>query len=169
MAIKTSILVFYLTLTGREKVYLWANYLTILLVNVAGMILTFLNIFQCRPFEDTFVYPLPPTAECIDIVTLYLSSAPVNISTDLIILFLPLPILTAMRIPKKQKIILIVTFGFGAFVTIIDVIRLVYLQDASIARIESQGLGRKYGPNDGLSETDFSCTYLDQRLQTHIY
>jgi hypothetical protein len=40
-----------------------------------------------------------------------LSSAPVNILTDLAILFLPMPILTALCLPRKQKIILIALFG----------------------------------------------------------
>lgn len=159
MAIKTSILVFYFTLTGREKVYLWANYITLALVNAAGLALTFLNIFQCRPYSATFIYPVPDSATCIDIVTLYLSSAPINIITDLIILFLPLPILTAMLLPRKQKIILIVTFGFGAFVTIIDIVRIAYLQDASVVRLDHRGQAKNYGPNDALAETDYSCVY----------
>ncbi|KAK2764035.1 hypothetical protein FQN54_009654 [Arachnomyces sp. PD_36] len=156
MAIKTSILVFYFTLTGNEKVYLWANYLTIALVNGAGIALTFLTIFQCRPFSATFHYPIPPNAKCIDIVALFLSSAPINIITDLIILFLPLPILTAMFLPKKQKIILIFTFGFGAFVTIVDIVRLTYLQEASVVGMDNRGDGQSYGPNDELALTDYS-------------
>lgn len=159
MAVKTSILVFYFTLTGREKIYLWANYMTLALTNATGLALTFLNIFQCSPYSDTFTYPLPDDAKCIDIVTLYLSSAPVNIITDLVILLLPLPILTAMTLPRKQKIILIVTFGFGTFVTVIDVIRIAYFQDASIVRMDTRDQGKNYGPNDDLSQTDYSCTY----------
>lgn len=160
MAVKTSILVFYFTLTGREKVYLWANYLTIALINGAGLALTFLNLFQCRPYRATFIYPVPEEAKCIDIVTLYLSSAPVNIITDLVILFLPLPILTAMTLPRKQKIILIVTFGFGVFAIAVGIVRVAYLQNASVVRMDDRGTGKNYGPNDALAETDYSCVYL---------
>jgi hypothetical protein len=35
-----------------------------------------------------------------------------------------------MRLPRKQKIILVITFGFGIFVAVVDVIRIYYLQDA---------------------------------------
>ncbi|TIA60466.1 hypothetical protein D6C83_03244 [Aureobasidium pullulans] len=65
----------------------------------------------------------------------YLSSAPVNIITDLAILFLPMPILTSMRLPKKQKTILVITFGFGLFVAIVDIVRIAYLQSASTYRL----------------------------------
>ncbi|KAI9923972.1 hypothetical protein ASPWEDRAFT_47830 [Aspergillus wentii DTO 134E9] len=134
MAVKTSILVFYLTLTKGEKVYRWANYVTLFVVNAAGLALTLVNVFQCRPVQAAFAYTLPADGQCTDILTLYLSSSPVNIITDLAILFLPMPILTQMRLPRKQKIILVITFSFGFFVAVVDVIRIVYIQNAAISR-----------------------------------
>ncbi|KAL3410789.1 major facilitator superfamily domain-containing protein [Aspergillus fumigatus] len=134
MAVKTSILVFYLTLTKGEKVFRWANYVTLFAVNAAGLALTLVNVFQCRPVHAAYSYPLPPDAHCIDILTLYLSSSPVNIITDLAILFIPNPILTQMRLPRKQKIILVITFSFGFFVAVVDVIRIAYIQDAATSR-----------------------------------
>lgn len=127
MATKTSILLFYLSLSKEERLFRVLSYLTLAVVNAAGIALTFLNIFQCRPVSATFKDQIPSGASCTDIVTLYLSSAPVNIITDLAILFLPIPILTGMRLPRKQKIILVITFSFGAFVAVVDVVR--YAQD----------------------------------------
>lgn len=134
---KTSVLVFYLTLTKNEKLLRWANYATMAVVNLAGLALTFVNLFQCRPVGAAFTYPVPAHATCTDIVTLYLSSVPVNIITDLMILALPMPILTRMRLPRKQKIILVLVFGCGFFVTVVDVIRTAYLQSASTSRFLS--------------------------------
>lgn len=134
MAVKTSILVFYLTLTQGERVFRCANYVTLFVVNAAGLALTLVNVFQCRPVGAAFSYPLAPNAQCTDILTLYLSSSPVNIITDLAILFLPNPILTQMRLPRKQKIILVITFSFGFFVAVVDVIRIAYLQNAATSR-----------------------------------
>ncbi|KAB8239873.1 hypothetical protein ETB97_002316 [Aspergillus alliaceus] len=134
MAVKTSILVFYLTLTQGEKVFRCANYVTLFVVNAAGLALTLVNVFQCRPVGAAFSYPMAPGAHCTDILTLYLSSSPVNIITDLAILFLPNPILTQMRLPRKQKIILVITFSFGFFVAVVDVIRIAYLQNAATSR-----------------------------------
>ncbi|KAJ6122458.1 Major facilitator superfamily domain general substrate transporter [Penicillium capsulatum] len=134
MAVKTSILVFYLTLTRNQKVARWANYVTLAVVNAAGLALTLLNVFQCRPIAAVFLSTVPAYATCIDIVTLYLSSSPVNIITDLAILFLPMPILTQMRLPYKQKVILVITFSFGFFVAVVDVIRIAFLQQAAISR-----------------------------------
>ncbi|KAJ6108026.1 Major facilitator superfamily domain general substrate transporter [Penicillium sp. IBT 18751x] len=134
MAVKTSILVFYLTLTRNQKVFRWANYVTLFVVNAAGFALTMINVFQCHPVSAAFYSTVPASAKCIDIVTLYLSSSPVNIITDLAILFLPIPLLTQMRLPYKQKWILVITFSFGFFVAVVDVIRIAFLQRAATSR-----------------------------------
>lgn len=137
MLTKTSIIVFYLSVMSEDvdPVFKWCNWITLALTNITGTALTFLNIFQCRPISAGYEYPGPPNPKCTDIVTLYLSSAPVNIITDLALLLLPMPILTGLRLPKKQKIILIVTFSAGAFVAVVDVIRIAYLQEAAISRL----------------------------------
>ncbi|RAL16496.1 putative MFS monosaccharide transporter [Aspergillus homomorphus CBS 101889] len=152
MAIKTSILVFYLTLTQGEKIFRWATYVTLFVVNAAGLALTFVNVFQCRPVSAAVAYPLPDGAQCIDILTLYLSSSPVNIITDLAILCLPNPILTRMRLPRKQKIIIVITFSFGFFVAVVDVIRIAYIQDAATSRqIALKEIHLQGTPGDDLS------------------
>ncbi|KAF4151398.1 hypothetical protein CNMCM6069_003978 [Aspergillus lentulus] len=130
MTVKTSILVFYLSFARGEKLFRLGSYLTLFVVNVSGLALTFLTIFQCRPLGSVLKPTLPAAASCTSVITLYLSSAPVNIITDVAILFLPMPILTKMHLPRREKFILIITFGFGFFVTVIDVIRIVYLQRA---------------------------------------
>lgn len=153
MAVKTSILVFYLTLTRNKKVFRWANYITLAVVNVAGLVLTFVNVFQCDPVSAAYRVSDASSAKCIDIVTLYLSSAPVNIITDLAVLFLPMPILTQMRLPAKQKAILVVTFSFGFFVAVVDVVRIAFLQQAATSR----RLVMKSIHLQDLHRADFSC------------
>jgi len=155
MATKTSILVFYLTLSKSQRVFRWFTIATLVVVNAAGVALTALNIFQCHPVDAVFKDPQPSSATCTDIVTLYLSSAPVNIITDLAILFLPMPVLTGMRLPRKQKIILIITFSFGVFVAVVDVIRIAYLQSASLARLQRVGTHNGIGPTVA-EQIDFS-------------
>lgn len=152
MAVKTSILIFYLTLTQGEKVFRWANYITLFVVNIAGIALTLVNVFQCNPVGAAFVYPRQDGAVCTDILTLYLSSSPVNIITDLAILFIPNPIVTQMRLPRKQKIILVITFSFGFFVAVVDVIRVAYLQNAATSRqIAMKDIHLQYSQGDDIN------------------
>ncbi|KAK8014640.1 hypothetical protein PG990_007936 [Apiospora arundinis] len=130
MATKTSILVFYLRLSrNTEQVLRLASWAVLGIVNISGAVLTLLNVFQCRPIEAAFNY-YATKAQCIPLLTEFICSAPVNIITDLAILALPLPVLTGMRLPPRQKIILVVTFTLGIFVTVVDVVRIYYLQQA---------------------------------------
>ncbi|KAI9831473.1 MAG: hypothetical protein M1819_005072 [Sarea resinae] len=156
MSTKTSVLLFYLSLSKNDPVFRWESLITLIVVNVAGLALTLLNAFQCRPVRAAFQYPTSATAHCTDVVVLYLSSAPVNILTDMAIFFIPLPILTSMRLPRKQKIILIITFGVVAFVGVVDVIRVGFLQQAFSARLEESRTGNRLYSDDPASLTDFS-------------
>ena len=171
MATKTSILIFYLTLSKNLQIFRWATYATLFVVNAAGFALTLLNILQCHPVGAVFEDPVPPTAVCTDIVTLYLSSSPVNIITDLAILFLPMPILTSIRLPRKQKIILIITFSFGAFVAVVDVVRIAYLQAAFQIRLLE--LGRQNATSSRISEQDdfswyASLSFMWSAIEVHV-
>ena len=132
MATKTSILIFYLRMSkNTQQLLRIASYVTLAIVNVDGVVLTLLNTFQCRPIRAAFD---SSGGKCFSIVTLYLASAPVNVFTDLAILCLPLPVLTAMRLPQRQKTVLVFTFALGIFVTVVDIVRVYYLQQASVGR-----------------------------------
>ncbi|KAH7633885.1 major facilitator superfamily domain-containing protein [Sordaria sp. MPI-SDFR-AT-0083] len=130
MATKTSILVFYLRLAkNTQKILRMASWAVLVVVNVAGTILTFMNIFQCTPMRAAWDVTIE-AAKCLPLLTEFICSAPVNIVTDLAILALPIPVLTGMRLPPRQKTILIFTFALGIFVTVVDVVRIYYLQQA---------------------------------------
>ncbi|KAK4249047.1 hypothetical protein C7999DRAFT_30411 [Corynascus novoguineensis] len=130
MATKTSILVFYLRLSkNTQPVLRLGSWITLAVVNVAGIVLAFLNIFQCRPVAAAWDIGARPL-RCIPLLTEFICSAPVNITTDLAILALPIPVLTSMRLPPRQKTILVLTFCLGIFVTVVDVVRIYYLQQA---------------------------------------
>jgi fucose permease len=156
MATKTSILIFYLRMSrNTQKILRVASYITLAIVNVAGVVLTFLNAFQCRPVSAAYD-PLQNNSNstCISIVTLYLCSAPVNIITDLAILVLPIPVLTGMRLPQRQKTVLVVTFALGIFVTIVDVVRIYYLQQAAVDSVITKtrlGTGTDFAYNASIA------------------
>ncbi|POR38557.1 L-fucose-proton symporter [Tolypocladium paradoxum] len=131
MATKTSILVFYLRLAKNTQVVLrYASWATLVVVNVAGLVLTFMNIFQCRPVNAAWMPIFIENTWCVPLLTEFICAAPVNIVTDLAILALPIPVLTGMRLPSRQKTILVLTFTIGIFVAIVDVVRIYYLQRA---------------------------------------
>jgi fucose permease len=123
MATKSSMIIFYLRLSRNTHEFLRAASWT----NIAGIILTFFNVFQCIPVSQVF----DPSGKCIPLIELYLASVPVNVITDIAVLVLPIPVLTGMQLPRKQKTILVATFGLGLYVIATDVVRIYYLQQSS--------------------------------------
>ena len=116
MFTKTSILVFYITVGKSHKLFKRTNYFVIIVVIATGVALTLVNIFQCNPIRAAFErFSGQTKVKCDDFVSLYFASGPLNVLTDLGILVLPYPLLKSMRLPRKQKIILFITFGFGVF------------------------------------------------------
>ncbi|KAH7324514.1 major facilitator superfamily domain-containing protein [Stachybotrys elegans] len=131
MATKTSVLIFYLRLAKNTQVVLrYTSWATLIVVNLAGTVLTFMNIFQCRPVQSAWEAGPFDRTRCIPLLTEFICAAPVNIITDLAILAMPIPVLTGMRLPIRQKIILVFTFSLGVMVTVLDVVRIFYLQQA---------------------------------------
>jgi fucose permease len=131
MAAKTSVLIFYLRLAKHTQVVLrYASWATLIVVNLAGTVLTLMNIFQCSPVDAAWNVGRYANAKCIPLLTEFICAAPVNVITDLAILAMPIPVLTSMRLPSRQKTILVFTFALGIFVTIVDVVRIYYLQRA---------------------------------------
>jgi hypothetical protein len=95
----------------------------------------------------------------IDIVTLFISSAPVNVITDIAIVVLPLPMVTAMRLDARQ------TVGQGLFVSAVDVVRIAYLQDALIYQIDADAVSRSIGL--GLDVADLVACQLQPHVVRH--
>lgn len=155
MSLKTSILAFYLSFSTTQRLFKWACIATLLVVNAGGFALTIVTVFQCKPVWAIYAPITPTNASCTDILTIYISSAPLNLITDTAILFLPMPILTSMRLPRKQKIILVVTFSFGIFVAAVDVVRLAYLQSASGTRL-AEIAAQTHGSSRSREQTDFT-------------
>jgi hypothetical protein len=123
MATKTSILIFYLRLSKNTQTILrLASWITLVVVNLAGAVLTLMNIFQCQPISAAWQL-WNDTNKCIPLLTEFICAAPVNVLSDLAILALPIPIVTSLRLPPRQKTILVITFCLGGFVTVVDVLR----------------------------------------------
>jgi hypothetical protein len=151
MLVKVSILMLYHRMARGRPFFRYATLMVGTIVLINGTVLMLLNIFQCRPVAAAFNDQDFDQVHCIDIIALFLCSSPVTVITDIAILIIPLPMVTSMRLDIRQKVGLVATFITGLFVTIVDVIRIAYLQEALIqvqnpmAAISSGGLGHVTG------------------------
>lgn len=69
----------------------------------------------CRPFAGYWAMP-PPNEQCATLQTYAIVQSIFNISSDLLLIAIPIPVIMSLSLPPKQKIGLVVLFSMGTFV-----------------------------------------------------
>jgi hypothetical protein len=71
-------------------------------------------LFACKPIAASWNPLLLATAVCINRGGIYIAQAVIGITTDVLLLALPIPTVLKLQMPNKQKIGLIGIFGVGS-------------------------------------------------------
>jgi hypothetical protein len=128
---KASILAQYLRLFSSRSTRFVCYFLLFLLIPVVCWSV-FAGTFLCTPVAKLWKPHLP--GHCMNPRQYWLSAAAINIGMDFTVLLLPLPAITQLRLPRKQKICLVLMFLLGFFVCVVSVVRL-----AVVNFLESSG------------------------------
>ena len=83
------------------------------------------SIFQCNPVRKAIDKTIPGT--CINMTQFWYANAGFSISTDIIILLLPMPLVYKLKITGQQKLALVAVFMIGIFVVITSCLRITTL------------------------------------------
>lgn len=86
--------------------------------------------FLCTPTTKLWDPRLP--GHCMSAQDYWYSVAGIDIGLDFLILLLPLPAISGLRLPRKQKVSLLLVFLLGFFVCVISVVRLLTVLITSI-------------------------------------
>src|ERR1700709_1197569 len=112
--IKACMLLMYTRLTLGLTAQRLVIYLSIYVA--IGWLATEIAFFTaCRPFAGYWAMP-PPNPQCTTLQNYAIVQACFNISSDTLMLFIPLPLITRLSMPWKQKGILLIIFSMGVFV-----------------------------------------------------
>ncbi|KAG9810303.1 hypothetical protein KCU68_g21005, partial [Aureobasidium melanogenum] len=90
----------------------------------------FASIFICDPVRKVW-RPTTP-GKCLSTRTYWVSVTAVNIVLDFAVLALPMPVISRLKLPKKQKIALVGVFLLGFFTCAVSVVRLVLVHNAYV-------------------------------------
>ncbi|KAL4821381.1 hypothetical protein BDW67DRAFT_48461 [Aspergillus spinulosporus] len=77
---------------------------------------------NCVPVARFWDRELP--GHCLSFEALWFFNASMNIATDLTLLILPMPLITQLQLPKRQKLALMGVFALGGLVVITSFLRL---------------------------------------------
>ncbi|KAL0636472.1 hypothetical protein Q9L58_004522 [Maublancomyces gigas] len=115
MMTKTSILTFYINKLGVKEGFRKICWVMMGYVICSSTAIFLTLIFQCKPLAGGWNRDLPGR-KCISTTPLYYFSGANNLVTDVILLFLPMPIIWKLRLPLRQRLSLVVVFAMGAFI-----------------------------------------------------
>lgn len=107
---KASILMQYFRVfpTKRMRIACW---IMLVILGIYGSWAVLSAYFNCIPVSK-FWYPNEP-GYCLNMEALWFSNASMHIITDVAILTMPIPALSSLDLPKKQKIALMAIFAVG--------------------------------------------------------
>jgi hypothetical protein len=111
MFIKLSILLQYLRICTKGGITM-ACKAAIVFVGLYSVANFFLGLFTCWPIAFFWDQSLPG-GKCVNESALWFSNAGINITTDLVILVLPLFILKGLMLPMRTKIVVTLILSLG--------------------------------------------------------
>jgi hypothetical protein len=118
--IKSCVLIMYTRLTVGLSTQKFVKYLAIYVA--IGWVATEIAFFTaCRPFTGYWGMP-PPDPQCTTLQHYSIVQACFNISSDTLMLFIPLPLVFQLNMVWKQKIVLVFIFSLGIFVILAAVL-----------------------------------------------
>ncbi|KAK2787825.1 hypothetical protein FQN51_003065, partial [Onygenales sp. PD_10] len=130
--------VFYVLATGSMKISIILFYLRVFpppsrATKVCRALIAFIfcytlastlvNIFLCSPVRKFWDVTIEG-GRCVDRAAFYYANAGLLITTDVLTLVIPIPLVHKLNIPFRQKVILSGLLAMGGFVCIISIIRL---------------------------------------------
>ncbi|RSM19222.1 hypothetical protein CDV31_001898 [Fusarium ambrosium] len=118
---KLALLVFYLRLSP-QRWFRIATWSTIVFIGGYTVGIFFACIFSCKPIAMSWDVTITDGV-CINRPSLYIATAVANIISDVILFFLPIPMVIKLQIPPRQKIGLVIIFGIGSLTVVTSVVR----------------------------------------------
>ncbi|KAL5358394.1 putative plasma membrane protein Pth11-like protein [Aspergillus floccosus] len=127
---KISILLLYLRLFVQRwvRVTCW-TWIGIIVAFTTGTVVS--SIAQCSPIQYAFDKTITPRGACINLTAFWYANAVFNITSDLVLIALPVPVISNLQLPLKSKIALCGIFAMGIFVCITSVLRITTLNIAT--------------------------------------
>ncbi|KAL2062174.1 hypothetical protein VTL71DRAFT_6440 [Oculimacula yallundae] len=122
---KISMLTFYLRIFPSYKFRITC-YILLAWVTLYTIVIMLLSLLQCIPISiNYFGWGKDGGRDgCLDLNAQAYASASTNITTDVIILLLPIPWLVRLRVSLKKKMHVLFMFSLGFFICVCSIIRI---------------------------------------------
>ncbi|KAK1761560.1 hypothetical protein QBC47DRAFT_31345 [Echria macrotheca] len=94
-----------------------------------GVTLSIMLPLACLPVEAFWNRAVQ--GRCVNFEAVWYAMAGVNVTTDFALFAMPIPVISSLRLPRRQKALLLVVFGLGIFPCAISIYRIRTLHAAA--------------------------------------
>ncbi|KFZ18480.1 hypothetical protein V501_01188, partial [Pseudogymnoascus sp. VKM F-4519 (FW-2642)] len=131
--VKVSIIVQYLRIfvDKRMRITCWVLLVAVTLYSLTTI---FCAAFTCYPVHFFWDTDAAGSHTCLDQKSLWFANASLNIVTDMLVLICPMPALSHLQLPKRQKIGVMLVFAIGGVTVIMSILRLHSLYVISVSK-----------------------------------
>ena len=112
--LKACMLIMYSRMTVTTNYLKYVRWLAIY-VSIGWVAVEIAFFTLCIPFKGYWGMP-PPNPQCTTLEHYAMIQAVFNLSSDVCMLFIPIPIVLSLSLPLKQKMVLSIVFSMGLFV-----------------------------------------------------
>ncbi|KAI0455442.1 hypothetical protein F5B21DRAFT_513945 [Xylaria acuta] len=126
---KSSILLLYLRIFSGVRWLKRTCYVLLAVIGSYCVASTVVTIFQCHPIVAAFDKDVANTT-CINTKPFWYTNAFFSITTDIIILLIPMPPIYSLQMPRLKKSALISVFALGTFVVVTSILRVTTIEIA---------------------------------------
>ncbi|KAH8785396.1 hypothetical protein F5883DRAFT_672775 [Diaporthe sp. PMI_573] len=79
---------------------------------ISQVVVTFLTIFQCRPVQAVYDLDIKQK-QCLNLTNIAASGTAFNIAAELMIFFIPIPVVSSLQMSRSKKVGIIFLFSIG--------------------------------------------------------
>ncbi|KAF9732256.1 hypothetical protein PMIN06_006647 [Paraphaeosphaeria minitans] len=117
---KVSVILLYMRIFIGQR-FQQLCFCSLAIIISSGVATVFATIFQCVPLARSWDKAVE--GHCIDSSSFWVANAVINISTDVIVLALPIYEVAKLQLKLREKIMLHSVFLLGSFVTVTSILR----------------------------------------------
>lgn len=125
LCIRVAIFILYLHIFEGRAWFRVACYISIAIIITGNLVIFLLLAFQCKPIET--IWNKFIVGQCLDVVGVTYATGAFAITWDIVLVVLPIPEVRRLQISVRERVMLLLLFGFAALSSVASIIRLKFV------------------------------------------
>ncbi|KAL5411384.1 hypothetical protein PMIN03_004883 [Paraphaeosphaeria minitans] len=135
---RLSLFCFYYRLLkdSSKGFFVWVVHANVVYTICIFITFVFLIVFLCTPVSMYWTYGAPD-GSCLNEGTATLAAGIINVIADFACTVTPIPMVMSLKMPRRQRVAVIILFSLGFLVTVAGIVRTYYIYESLIVQYDN--------------------------------